>query len=202
MSYPLTSILHHLSLHYTFILSDNTIKFINSNSKATPFIAYALMFNTSLCISFSLTEGDNEDEEDDEDDDGEGEELDAEDIRSLISGRSKQPSISVEEYKGKAGRTGTGYTGGTVDYPGSISTLLKAQSDAMKVAYADKSKNWGVGDTGGVRDRLWDGDGVLDSSESEEISMDEVFKLLCGGEDYVTKERLLEWDYLQEIMQV
>ena len=47
-----------------------------------------------------------------------------------------------------------------------------------------------------------DGDRVLDSSQSEEISMDEVFKLLCGGEEYVTKERLLEWDYLQEIMQV
>lgn len=65
-------------------------------------------------------------------------------------------------------------------------------------------------DAGGDREREkeveekgeGEGVGVLDSSESEEISMDEVFKSLCGGEDYVTKERLLEWDYLKEIMQV
>ena len=32
--------------------------------------------------------------------------------------------------------------------------------------------------------------------------MDEVFKSLCGGLDFVTKERLLVWDYLKEIMEV
>ena len=46
------------------------------------------------------------------------------------------------------------------------------------------------------------GAGALDSSVTEEISIDEVFKSLCVGKDYVTKERLLEWDYLQEIMKV
>ena len=185
------------------MFSENTVEVTDINPKAAPFISYSLMLNTSLCILFSLIEVDNEDEEEEDDDyDGEGEELDAEDIRSLISGRLKQPSISVEEYKGEAGRTSTGTTGGAVDSPGSITTLLKAQSNAMKIGNADKSKNGGVRDTGGVRDEVRDGDGVLESTRSEEISMDEVFKLLCGGQEYVTKERLLEWDYLQEIMQV
>lgn len=159
-----------------------------------------------------MTEDDNDvEEEEEDDDDDEGEELNAEDIRSLISGRTKQPTISLEEYKGKAGRTGT--KGFAVDSPGTISTLLKAQSNAIKATSGgDKvtNKNGGMRDAGGDREREveeeeggeGEGEGVLDSSESEEISMDEVFKSLCGGLDYVTKERLLEWDYLKEIMEV
>ena len=158
-------------------------------------------------LLFKLTEDDNDEEDEDDDDDDEGEELNAEDIRSLISGRTKQPTISLEEYKGKAGRTGT--KGFAADSPGTISTLLKAQNNAIKaVTSGDKvtNKNGGRRDTGGVRDREVEeaggGEGVLDSSESEEISMDEVFKSLCGGLEFVTKERLLEWDYLKAIMEV
>jgi hypothetical protein len=47
---------------------------------------------------------DDEDDDDDDDDDDEGEELTAEEVRALTSGRTQQPQILIDDFGGKAVR--------------------------------------------------------------------------------------------------
>lgn len=46
-------------------------------------------------------EGEDDEDNDDEDDDDEGEELTAEEVRALTSGRTQQPQILIDDYSGK-----------------------------------------------------------------------------------------------------
>jgi hypothetical protein len=46
-------------------------------------------------------EGEDDEDDDDEDDDDEGEELTAEEVRALTSGRTQQPQILIDDYSGK-----------------------------------------------------------------------------------------------------
>jgi hypothetical protein len=54
--------------------------------------------------TLSLSLGDDELEGEDDDDDDEGEELTAEEVRSLTSGRSRQPQILIDDTTGKSAK--------------------------------------------------------------------------------------------------
>jgi len=125
-----------------------------------------------------------DDEDDDNDDEDEGEELTAEEVRRLTSGRTQQPQIVIDDFKnraadplavGKAKGKGRGFANGLTAGAGlplsdAEQLALKKRTDAM-------------------------------NDQAEEISIDELFRDLCArGRDYVTVKDVKKWDYLQELM--
>ena len=114
-----------------------------------------------------------------DDDDDEGEELSAEEIRALTTGRSSQPQIVIDDFGGAPSGTSRSRGGSNSKSDGgglpSPETLLAERRSAGAVTSMDE--------------------------QAEEISIEELFQELCGkGRDYVTVRDVKKWDYLQDLI--
>ena len=86
-------------------------------------------------------EDDDDDDEDDDDDDDEGEDLTAEEVRALTSGRTQQPQILIDDYSGKgikdiaegaAKGKGRGFANGLTAGAGAPPTDTESQAEKRR----------------------------------------------------------------------
>jgi hypothetical protein len=132
-----------------------------------------------------------DDDDDDEEEDEDGEELSAEEIRSLISGRTGKPLTFIGDeglIKGVEKGTRAG-----------MESALRASLSATNEQSASQKKS----SVAPLIEEVSRGNRGEDSAgESEEISVEDVFKSLSGRKAYVTSRDLKGWDYIQDCMQV
>ena len=145
-------------------------------------------------------EGDDDDDDDDDDDeedeDEDGEELSAEEIRSLISGRTGKPLTFIGEEGPMKGITKGSRAG--------IETAVRASLSTSNTQSSSQSQQKSSTVPPAAEVSRADGRGANTDvdSESEEISVEDVFKTLSGRKAYVTSRDLKGWDYIQDCMQV
>jgi hypothetical protein len=132
--------------------------------------------------------GDDDDEDEDEEDE-DGEELSAEEIRSLISGRTGKPLTFMDEGSVKGVEKGT---------RAGMESALRASLSASNEQSASQKKS----SVAPLVEEVSRGNREDSAGESEEISVEDVFKTLSGRKTYVTSRDLKGWDYIQDCMQV